>query len=103
MTTVVKSKRLIFDVDEPAIEDGVILVDGDRISAVGTAAEVEVPPGAMVIDLGDDTVMPGLIDAHGHITMNLGRGGDIAAQSNLDLVEASLQGVANLRTISRPE
>jgi imidazolonepropionase-like amidohydrolase len=42
--------------------------------------------------------MPGLIDAHGHITMHLGRGGDISAQSHLDLVEATLQGVANLRT-----
>jgi imidazolonepropionase-like amidohydrolase len=97
MSTAIKSRRLIFDVDEPAIDDGVVLVDGDRVSAVGTAADVEVPPGAELIDLGGDTLMPGLIDAHGHITMNLGRGRDIAAQSNLDMVEAALQGVANLR------
>jgi imidazolonepropionase-like amidohydrolase len=99
MTTVVKSKHLIFDVDEPAIDDGVVVVEGNRVSAVGPATEVPNPPGATVIDCGDDTVMPGLIDSHGHITMNLGRGGgDIGAQSKLDLVEASLQGVANLRT-----
>ena len=98
MTSVVKSKRLIFDVDEPAIDDGVVVVDGDRVNAVGTSADVTIPPGATVYDCGDDTLMPGLIDAHAHITMNLGRGGDIGAQSNLDMVEATLQGVANLRT-----
>ncbi len=98
MTTVVKAKRLIFDVDESPIENGLVVIEGDRISTVGGSGDVAVPPEATVIDCGEDTVMPGLIDAHGHITMNLGRGGDIAAQSNLDLVEASLQGVANLRT-----
>src|SRR3972149_1473546 len=64
----------------------------------GAAPGVPTPPGATVTDRGDDTVMPGLIDSHGHITMNLGRGGDIGAQSGLDMVEATLQGVANLRT-----
>ena len=98
MTSVIKARRLIFDVDEPPIDDGVVIVEGDRVSAVGAASEVSVPPGATVHDLGDHTIMPGLIDSHGHITMNLGRGRDISAQSQLDMVEATLQGVANLRT-----
>jgi imidazolonepropionase-like amidohydrolase len=98
VTSVIKAKRLIFDVDEPALDDGVVLVEGDRVGAVGTAAEIPTPPDATVHDLGDHTLMPGLIDSHGHITMNLGRGRDISAQSQLDMVEATLQGVANLRT-----
>src|SRR5579871_820698 len=39
-----------------------ISVEGDRITEVGTS--VKHPSGAQVIDLGDQTLMPGLIDAH---------------------------------------
>src|SRR5579859_7681052 len=47
------------------ISPGEILVEGERISAVGTA--VSHPAGAQVIDLGDSTLLPGLIDAHVHL------------------------------------
>lgn len=47
-----------------------ILVQGERISAVGT--NVSHPPGAEVIDLGDRTLMPGLIDAHIHLFLHPG-------------------------------
>ena len=40
---------------------GFVAVDGDRIVA-------EAPPGAQVIDLGDATLLPGLMDAHTHVT-----------------------------------
>lgn len=45
---------------------GAVLVDGERIVAVGT--DIALPPGAEVIDLGDATVLPGFIDAHTHVT-----------------------------------
>jgi imidazolonepropionase-like amidohydrolase len=48
----------------------VILVGGDRITAVGPA--VQIPAGARVIDLSNATVMPGLIDGHVHNAQGLG-------------------------------
>jgi imidazolonepropionase-like amidohydrolase len=45
----------------------VVLVQGDRITAVGPEAQVKVPTGARVIDLSRATVLPGLIDAHTHM------------------------------------
>ena len=49
------------------IENGRIVIEGDRIARVGTAAEVEAPAGAGTIDLSGRTVIPGLIDLHFHI------------------------------------
>ena len=48
------------------IEDGVILVEKNRILAVGGKDAVEVPHSALKIDVSGLTVMPGLIDAHAH-------------------------------------
>jgi imidazolonepropionase-like amidohydrolase len=52
------------------VAPGEVLVVGDRIQQVGTA--VERPAGARVIDLGDVTLMPGLIDAHVHLFLHPG-------------------------------
>src|SRR6476659_8711512 len=41
----------------------VVLIDGERITAVGSEAEVKIPSGAQVIDLSRATLLPGLIDA----------------------------------------
>ena len=48
------------------IEDGVVVVEGNRIRAVGRRGEVEVPAGARAIDASGKTVLPGLVDAHWH-------------------------------------
>ena len=45
----------------------VVLVDGERITAVAKAAELTIPPDAEVIDASSKTLMPGLIDAHVHL------------------------------------
>ena len=48
------------------IDDGTIVVRGDRIVAVGPRGSVEVPAGARTIDVAGKTIIPGLIDAHAH-------------------------------------
>ena len=52
------------------LEPGEVLIQGERIVAVGTS--VQRPSGAEVIDLGDRTLMPGLIDAHVHLFLHPG-------------------------------
>src|SRR5580658_9763723 len=52
------------------LKPGEILVEGERIRAVGTS--VDHPQGAKVVDLGDVTLMPGLIDAHVHLFLHPG-------------------------------
>ena len=48
------------------IDDGVIVIDGNRITAVGSAGDVAVPANARVVDAAGKVIMPGLIDAHAH-------------------------------------
>lgn len=51
----------------PPVEDAVVLVEGERITRVGTVGDIEVPEGARVVDAEGLTVMPGLTDAHVHL------------------------------------
>jgi Tol biopolymer transport system component len=50
----------------PLIESGTVILDGQRIVAVGRESEVKVPSDAIVIDAAGKTIMPGLIDVHYH-------------------------------------
>jgi imidazolonepropionase-like amidohydrolase len=69
-TIVLHAARLL-DVETGAIvAPGEVLVQGDRIAAVGSA--VNHPAGAQIIDLGDTTLLPGLIDAHVHLFLHPG-------------------------------
>jgi len=65
--TVIKAGRLL-DPDAGTVAlNQVIVIEGERIKAVG--ANLAVPAGATVIDLSKMTVMPGLVDAHTHTTL----------------------------------
>lgn len=59
--------RIIDGTGAPAIENGVLVVRDGRIEAVGAADEVEAPPDSARIDVSGRTIMPGLINAHGHV------------------------------------
>ena len=49
------------------VDNGVILLSNGRIEAIGRRGTLEVPEGYVVHDLGDDWLMPGMIDLHSHI------------------------------------
>ena len=65
--TVLRAARMIDARGDNVIAPAVIVVRGNKIESAGTSAAV--PQGAQVIDLGDVTLMPGLIDAHTHIML----------------------------------
>jgi len=66
-TLAIRAGRLFDAKAGRLVPDQVIVVDGERIVAVGAASEVRIPAGAQVIDLSHATVLPGLIDAHTHM------------------------------------
>ena len=70
--------------DIPAvIENGTIVIEGDRITAVGPTASMALPADARHIDVTGHTIMPGLIDVHGHVG---GESAGILAQTSPPLL-----------------
>ncbi|HVL68761.1 MAG TPA: amidohydrolase family protein [Vicinamibacterales bacterium] len=61
------------------IENATILIDGNRIAAVGPSSSVQVPQGARRIDVRGKTIIPGIIDVHAHVG---GESSGLLAQSN---------------------
>ena len=68
--TVIKAGRLVNPRTGTVLSNQVIMIEGDRVKAVGPASEVMqgLPAGTKIIDLGGATVLPGLIDCHTHVT-----------------------------------
>src|SRR5580692_11412448 len=94
--TLVRAGHLL-DVKTGKILDGqTIVVSGDKISSVAATSAVPTQPGDTVVDLGNMTVMPGLIDVHTHIT------GEPNFDPYFELTQTdakeAIQGVANART-----
>ncbi len=74
--------RIVTMKGDEVIEDGTIVVDGNRIRAVGRTADVAVPAGATRIDARGKTIIPGLVDVHWHGGM--GTDGLVPQQSWID-------------------
>ena len=64
--------RLLDGRGGPPIDNTTILVDNGRIARLGPSSQVDVPQGATRIDLAGKTVLPGLVNAHGHVGMTRG-------------------------------
>ncbi|OJH41344.1 amidohydrolase [Cystobacter ferrugineus] len=64
-----RAARLFDGKSDRVLADAVMLIEGSSIQAVGTG--LSIPSGARVIDLGDVTLLPGLIDAHSHLLLEV--------------------------------
>jgi len=91
---VLKAARLIDGRGGAPMAPALVRVEGDRIAEVGS--RLAVPAGARVIDLGDATLLPGLIDLHTHLTDKFGVHWEQALVSTTP-GQAALWGAANAR------
>jgi cytosine/adenosine deaminase-related metal-dependent hydrolase len=77
----------VVPITSPPITHGAVRVEGVHIVAVGPAAELTPLPGEEVIDLGADTLLPGLINAHCHLDYTKFRGLISARHSFTDWIK----------------
>lgn len=96
--TIIRAAQLLDVRDGRVLANQAILVEGDRIRQVGPAAGIvtEFGRGATVVDLGNSTLLPGLIDCHNHI---LGNPKDQSSTADLRMSspQQALWGLHNLQ------
>ncbi len=103
--------RVIDGVSPDAIEDGAVVVEGERIAYAGARSGYEPRPGDQIFGAENGTVLPGFIDAHIHLTgsESIHRSGSGAYDLLLtsvrdlqDLVNAGVTGVRDMSVFGRP-
>jgi imidazolonepropionase-like amidohydrolase len=99
-TLALRAARLLDVKSGRYVPDAVVLISAGTISAAGS--KLAVPPGANVIDLGDVTLLPGLIDCHTHLMMRLGKDEEYGTHllTRSDAARA-LEGAADARATLR--
>src|SRR6267154_6444550 len=75
---VLKGARLIDGTGRPATENSVLVIEGDHVVAAGKAGTVSIPKDAAVQDVSGKTIIPALINLHGHLGLSV-NGADSAA------------------------
>src|SRR5579872_6114908 len=110
MTLVAYSARWLIDgIHDRPIENGVVVVNGSRIEGAGA---IPVPATAKEVDLGNVTLMPGLIDCHVHLPFD-GSTEPVDAFKRLSIASATLmalkhsqlllrKGITTVRDVSTP-
>jgi imidazolonepropionase-like amidohydrolase len=89
--------RLVDGTGAPAVADQTLIIKGDRISEIGDASKIVVPPDAKVLDLAGHTVIPGLVGMHDHMFYPTGAG--FAAEMGFSFPRLYLAaGVTTIRT-----
>jgi len=68
--TLVKAGRLLDPRTGNVLAPAAVLIEGGKIKQVGLSSQIGVPAGAKIIDLGNATLLPGLIDSHTHLLMD---------------------------------
>lgn len=85
--------------DGGVIEDGVILIQDNRILAVGARSEIDIPAAAQRVDMAGKVIMPGMIDAHAHGA----EGSDeLIPQQNWDALAHLALGVTTINNPNSP-
>lgn len=79
--------RIIPIVGAP-IDNGVLIVQGGKIVAVGSRASVSIPADATVMDVTGKTIMPGLVDSHSHIGEPAGADGSGPIQPEVRILDS---------------
>jgi len=69
--TLVKASRLLDPRSGHVLTSAAVLIDGDKIKQVGSSSQMGAPAGATIIDLGTATILPGLIDGHSHLLLDV--------------------------------
>ena len=98
--TLLTADRLLDGTGSPALAPGALLIEGDRVAAVGRGAACHLPDGAEVAreDYGAATILPGLVDAHTHLVApGDGTLGDDVAKEDDDIL--LLRAAQNARTL----
>jgi imidazolonepropionase-like amidohydrolase len=70
--TVFEGARLVVGDGQPPIEKATFIVNGTRFGTIGSTGEVQIPPGAVRVDLSGKTVMPAIVDTHTHLSRERG-------------------------------
>jgi imidazolonepropionase-like amidohydrolase/Tol biopolymer transport system component len=85
--------------DAGVIENGMIVIEGDRITGVhdATVVRMSFPEGTRFIDASGKTIMPGLVDAHAHGAYGVG---DLIPQQNWSLLQDLAMGVTTVHNPS---
>ena len=99
--TAIRAGRLVDPETGTVSANQIILVEGGTIKAVGP--DLSIPAGATVINLSNQTVLPGLFDAHTHLCMTTRRERDGGRYYFTTLIDSNayraIQGVANARSM----
>jgi imidazolonepropionase-like amidohydrolase len=90
---VIRAARMFDSKSDAVVANPVIVIENEKISAIGSG--LAIPPDARVVDLGDVTVLPGLIDVHTHLLLEVD-GTNVSLQDS-----AMLQAVATESTAHR--
>jgi imidazolonepropionase-like amidohydrolase len=69
--TLVKAARLLDPRTGNVLAPAAVLIEGDKIKQVGSSSQITVPAAAKIIDLGAATLLPGLIDGHTHLFLDI--------------------------------
>jgi imidazolonepropionase-like amidohydrolase len=97
MTSIlVTGAKLIDGTGRAPIPRGAVLVKDGRIAAIGPREAIEAPPGTEVLDRGEETIVPGLIDAHTHLSIIPGLGNQ-GGQLRSRAAQAMLRAIPNMR------
>ncbi len=97
-TTAFTGARVIDGTDHAPIDNATILVRDGRIVALGAAAAVAIPAGARRVSLAGKTVIPGLVNAHGHVgnTVGMEQGHYSAENVSRDLKTYAAYGITTV-------